>query len=33
MPMLRNGERMPPHYRDAQRDWLDRARQNMQAQS
>lgn len=29
--MLRNGERMPAHYRDAQRDWLNLARQNMQA--
>lgn len=31
--MLRNGERMPAHYRDAQRDWLDLARQNMQTTS
>ena len=29
--MLRNGERMPSHYRDAQRDWLDLARESMQA--
>jgi hypothetical protein len=29
--MLRNGERMPAHYRDAQRDWLDLARQSMRA--
>lgn len=29
--MLRNGERMPAHYREAQRDWLDLARQSMQA--
>ena len=29
--MLRNAERLPAHYRDAQRDWLDLARQNMQA--
>jgi hypothetical protein len=29
--MLRNGERMPAHYRDAQRDWLDLARDSMQA--
>ena len=28
--MLRNAERLPPHYRDAQRDWLDLARENMQ---
>lgn len=29
--MLRNGERMPAHYREAQRDWLDLARRGMQA--
>jgi hypothetical protein len=29
--MMRNAERLPAHYRDAQRDWLDLARQNMQA--
>jgi hypothetical protein len=29
--ILRNGERMPSHYRDAQREWLDLARQRMQA--
>jgi hypothetical protein len=29
--MLRNAERLPEHYRDAQRDWLDMARQSMQA--
>lgn len=29
--MLRNAERLPAHYREAQRDWLDLARQNMQA--
>ena len=29
--MLRNGERMPAHYRDAQRGWLDLARESMQA--
>jgi len=28
--MLRNAERQPPHYRDAQRDWLKLARENMQ---
>jgi hypothetical protein len=29
--MLRNAERLPEHYRDAQKAWLDLARQNMQA--
>jgi hypothetical protein len=29
--MLRNAERQPTHYRDAQRGWLDLARENMQA--
>jgi len=29
--MLRNAERMPGHYRDAQRVWLSRAREGMQA--
>ena len=29
--MLRNGERMPVHYREAQRDWLNLARQSVQA--
>ena len=29
--MLRNAERQPPHYRDAQKSWLDLARQSMQA--
>ncbi len=29
--MLRNGERMPAHYREAQRGWLDLARESMQA--
>jgi hypothetical protein len=29
--MLRNAERQPSHYRDAQRGWLDMARENMQA--
>ena len=29
--MLRNAERQPSHYRDAQRDWLELARENMQA--
>lgn len=29
--MLRNAERQPPHYRDTQRDWLDLARQSVQA--
>jgi hypothetical protein len=29
--MLRNAERQPPHYRDAQRGWLDLARESMQA--
>ena len=29
--MLRNAERQPAHYRDAQRDWLKLARENMQA--
>jgi hypothetical protein len=28
--MLRNAERQPSHYRDAQRDWLDLAREGMQ---
>jgi hypothetical protein len=28
--MLRNGERMPAHYRDAQRGWLDLARDSVQ---
>jgi len=31
--IVRNGERMPPHYREAQRDWLDLARRNMQVTS
>jgi hypothetical protein len=26
--MLRNAERLPQHYRDAQKDWLDLAREN-----
>ena len=29
--MLRNAERLPSHYRDAQRGWLDMARESMQA--
>lgn len=29
--MLRNAERLPSHYRKAQRSWLDRAREEMQA--
>jgi len=29
--MLRNAERQPAHYRDAQRDWLKLARETMQA--
>ena len=29
--MLRNAERQPSHYREAQRDWLKLARENMQA--
>lgn len=29
--MVRNGERMPEHYRDAQKDWLDLARQQIHA--
>jgi len=29
--MLRNAQRLPDHYRDAQREWLDLARENMQA--
>jgi len=29
--MLRNAERQPSHYRDAQRDWLKLARESMQA--
>ncbi|HEY9530941.1 MAG TPA: tetratricopeptide repeat protein [Burkholderiales bacterium] len=29
--MLRNAERQPSHYRDAQRGWLDLARESMQA--
>jgi hypothetical protein len=29
--MLRNAERQPPHYREAQHDWLKLARENMQA--
>jgi hypothetical protein len=29
--MLRNAERLPSHYRDAQRGWLDLARESMQA--
>lgn len=29
--MLRNAERQPPHYRDAQKEWLTLARQNVQA--
>jgi hypothetical protein len=29
--MLRNAERLPSHYREAQRSWLDRAREEMQA--
>lgn len=29
--MLRNAERQPPHYREAQKHWLGLARQNLQA--
>jgi hypothetical protein len=29
--MLRNAERMPDYYRDAQREWLALARQSVQA--
>ena len=29
--MVRNAERQPSHYRDAQRGWLDRARESLQA--
>jgi hypothetical protein len=29
--MLRNAERMPGHYREAQGEWLKLARQTMQA--
>jgi len=29
--MLRRAERMPPHYRDAQGEWLSLARENLQA--
>jgi hypothetical protein len=29
--MLRNAERQPSHYREAQRGWLDMARESMQA--
>jgi hypothetical protein len=29
--MLRNAERLPRHYRDAQKSWLDLARQSLQA--
>jgi len=29
--IVRNAERMPEHYRDAQKDWLDLARRQMQA--
>src|SRR5688572_31736978 len=29
--MLRNAERLPQHYREAQKDWLDLARDNMRA--
>jgi hypothetical protein len=29
--MLRNAERLPEHYRDAQKSWLDLARQSVQA--
>lgn len=29
--MLRNAQRMPSHYRDAQREWLKLARENVQA--
>ena len=29
--MLRNAQRMPDHYRDAQREWLRLARENAQA--
>jgi len=29
--MLRNAERQPSHYREAQRDWLKLARDGMQA--
>jgi hypothetical protein len=29
--MLRNAERMPAHYRDAQGEWLSLARENSQA--
>jgi hypothetical protein len=28
--MLRNAERMPAHYREAQREWLGLARENSQ---
>jgi hypothetical protein len=29
--MLRNAERMPGHYREAQGEWLSLARENIQA--
>jgi hypothetical protein len=29
--MLRNAERLPQHYREAQKDWLERARQSVPA--
>jgi len=29
--MLRNSDRMPGHYREAQREWLGLARENFQA--
>jgi hypothetical protein len=29
--MLRNAERQPSHYRDAQKSWLTLARESMQA--
>jgi hypothetical protein len=29
--MLRNAERLPQHYREAQKDWLELARQNVHA--
>jgi hypothetical protein len=29
--MLRNAERLPQHYCEAQKDWLERARQSVHA--
>jgi hypothetical protein len=29
--MLRNAERLPQHYREAQKDWLDLARESVNA--